>query len=93
MFSCAARWAGDSDNMMRGQLSQMLHERLFIKDVLRENLGYEGDTLFTEHHLAHAASSYYVSGFEEAAIMTIGGVGGMGNDSTVHWDRRQNYKA
>ncbi|MCH8288705.1 MAG: carbamoyltransferase [Candidatus Marinimicrobia bacterium] len=75
MFSCAARWAGESESKMRGQLSHMLHERLFIKDVLRENLGYEGDTLFTEHHLAHAASSYYVSGFEEAAIMTIDGVG------------------
>ena len=75
MFSCAAKWPGDSENMMRGQLSQMLHERLFIKEVLRENLGFKGDSLFTEHHLAHAASSYYVSGFEDAAIMTVDGVG------------------
>jgi len=42
---------------------------------IRELLGYEGPIKFMEHHLSHAASSYYFSGFEQAAILTVDGVG------------------
>jgi Carbamoyltransferase N-terminus len=42
---------------------------------VRERLGYLGHVFFTEHHRAHAASSYYYSGFPEAAILTVDGVG------------------
>ena len=37
--------------------------------------GYRGQILFTEHHLSHAASAFYCSPFDEAAILTIDGVG------------------
>ncbi|MBZ5521517.1 MAG: carbamoyltransferase, partial [Acidobacteriia bacterium] len=37
--------------------------------------GYEGPVEIVEHHLSHAASSYYFSGFEESAILTVDGVG------------------
>jgi len=42
---------------------------------IREILGYEGPIKFFEHHLSHAASSYYYSGFDSAAILTVDGVG------------------
>lgn len=42
---------------------------------IREILGYEGRILYFEHHLSHAASSYYFSGFDSAAILTVDGVG------------------
>jgi len=42
---------------------------------IRELLGYDGRVEFLDHHLAHAASSYYYSGFSEAAILTVDGVG------------------
>jgi len=42
---------------------------------IREILGYEGDIKFYSHHLSHAASSYYFSGFDQAAILTVDGVG------------------
>jgi carbamoyltransferase len=42
---------------------------------IRELLGYEGPIKSMEHHLSHAASSYYFSGFNQAAIMTVDGVG------------------
>jgi carbamoyltransferase len=42
---------------------------------IREILGYEGRIHFVSHHEAHAASAYYFSGFEDAAILTIDGVG------------------
>lgn len=50
--------------------------RLRIADAVREGLGgYDGELLFCEHHEAHAASAFYPSPFDEAAILTIDGVG------------------
>jgi carbamoyltransferase len=43
--------------------------------AIRQLLGYEGPIEIADHHLSHAASSYYFSGFEEAAILTVDGVG------------------
>ena len=42
---------------------------------IRSGLGFEGRIEFVEHHLSHAASSFYFSGFPEAAILTMDGVG------------------
>ena len=58
-----------------------LREKLFLKKRLRDHLRTLGPKdatpklLFSEHHLSHAASAYYPSPFEEAAILTIDGVG------------------
>lgn len=56
--------------------------KLFLKKVIHEELGKIGGydrrkacLLFSEHHLSHAASAFYPSPFEEAAILTIDGVG------------------
>lgn len=45
------------------------------QEQIRNLLGYEGPIEISDHHLSHAASSYYFSGFEEAAILTVDGVG------------------
>lgn len=42
---------------------------------IREKLGYEGPILSFEHHQSHAASAFYYSGFDEAAVLTVDGVG------------------
>ncbi|MCP5046554.1 MAG: carbamoyltransferase [bacterium] len=42
---------------------------------IRELLGYEGPIKFMEHHLSHAASGYYFSGFNDSAALTVDGVG------------------
>jgi carbamoyltransferase len=59
-----------------------LKKKIFIKKIIRDELkkltGQDTGKikiLFTEHHLSHAASAYYPSPFEEAAIVTIDGVG------------------
>lgn len=59
-----------------------LREKLFLKDLLRKKLkrlapGCDWDRrlLFSEHHLSHAASAFFPSPFEEAAVLTIDGVG------------------
>lgn len=52
-----------------------LGQKLHIPKVIKKETGYVGDVLFTEHHEAHAASAFYPSPFDEAAILTIDGVG------------------
>jgi carbamoyltransferase len=52
-----------------------LKEKLWIPDTIKEKLSYDGEVLFTEHHQSHAASAFYPSPFQEAAILTIDGVG------------------
>ena len=59
-----------------------LKEKLFQKRLLRDHLmacgagkDVEARLLFTEHHQSHAASAFFPSPFEEAAILTIDGVG------------------
>jgi carbamoyltransferase len=53
-----------------------LSEKLWMADDIRDRLdGYEGEILFGEHHESHAASAFYPSPFEEAAVVTIDGVG------------------
>ncbi|MBS3108005.1 carbamoyltransferase [Candidatus Woesearchaeota archaeon] len=63
---------------LRTFLSSMpswINEKLRVTKKIKKTLKYEGDILFVEHHIAHAASSFLVSPFKEAAILTIDGVG------------------
>jgi carbamoyltransferase len=46
-----------------------------LKSVLDENVDWRERLLFSEHHLSHAASAYYPSPFESAAVLTLDGVG------------------
>src|SRR5256885_10422706 len=53
-----------------------LSEKLWLADDIRKRIpGFDGDVLFGEHHESHAASAFYPSPFEQAAILTIDGVG------------------
>ena len=52
-----------------------LNEKLRIPSMVRKKLGYDGEILFIDHHLAHAASTFLVSPFKKAAILTVDGVG------------------
>ena len=67
-----------------------IKEKLFMDTQLREALGYEGRILYAEHHESHAASAFFPSPFQEAAILTMDGVGewataslGMGRDNDL----------
>lgn len=46
-----------------------------LEDQVRGLLGFDGLVEIVDHHLSHAASSFFFSGFEEAAILTVDGVG------------------
>jgi carbamoyltransferase len=51
-----------------------INEKLRVMRAVRK-LGFKGDVLFVPHHLAHAASAFYFSPFQKAAILTVDGVG------------------
>lgn len=52
-----------------------IKEKLWMKNLIKDNIGFEGKIIFPEHHESHAASAFYPSPFEEAAIITMDGVG------------------
>jgi carbamoyltransferase len=52
-----------------------IKQKLFMKEHIKNELGYEGKVIFPEHHHSHASSAFYPSPFEEAAILTVDGVG------------------
>jgi carbamoyltransferase len=52
-----------------------IRERIWMKELIRQELNYEGKILFSEHHESHAASAFFPSPFREAAILTVDGVG------------------
>jgi carbamoyltransferase len=52
-----------------------LSEKLWTRQEIAERVGHDGPVLFTEHHESHAASAFYPSPFERAAILTVDGVG------------------
>ena len=59
--------------LMAGPL--WMKEKIYMDKQLRRELGYDGQILYAEHHESHAASAFFPSPFEEAAILTIDGVG------------------
>jgi len=52
-----------------------IKKKLWMKEVIRKELGYDGNIVFPEHHESHAASAFYPSPFQEAAFLTMDGVG------------------
>lgn len=84
-------------------MSAWLQEKLYLKTVLRKELAKLGDCttkqlpslLFTEHHQSHAASAFFPSPFEEAAVLCLDAVGewattslwwGQGNQLVPQWE-------
>ena len=64
--------------------------KLRLNKLLASEIGYTGPVFFGQHHLSHAASAFYCSGWDEAAILTVDGVGewatttwGVGKDKKI----------
>ncbi|HEV3413524.1 MAG TPA: carbamoyltransferase [Puia sp.] len=82
-----------------------MKQKMMLKKVIRDELEGLGPCdrrklrlLFTEHHLSHAASAFYCSPFDEAAILTIDGVGewattsiGVGKGAAIRFLREIRY--
>lgn len=68
-----------------------MKEKLWIKNIIKNELEWSGEIIFPTHHYAHAASSFLVSPFSQAAIITMDGVGewetttwGWGEKNDIH---------
>ncbi|MGB8523982.1 MAG: carbamoyltransferase [Candidatus Acidiferrales bacterium] len=62
--------------VFRESMITWMLDKLWVSDVIESELGVTKDQiLFSEHHLSHAASAFLCSPFEEAAILTVDGVG------------------
>jgi carbamoyltransferase len=75
-------FAPDGFRSFRLAMPLWLKEKLFQKRLLRQSLeeidpeiDWESRLLFTDHHQSHAASAFFASPFEEAAVLTLDGVG------------------
>jgi carbamoyltransferase len=67
-----------------------IKKKLWMKEYIKKELGYEGKIIFPEHHESHAASAFFPSPFQEAAFLTMDGVGewttasfGVGKDNQI----------
>ena len=65
-------------------MPQWLTKKLWIGDAIRKELEISGPPYFPEHHQSHAASAFYPSPFQRAAMLTIDGVGEW---ATASWVR------
>jgi carbamoyltransferase len=76
-----------------------LLDKLWVRDVIAERLGIPRKKVaFSQHHLSHACSSFYCSGFDRAAVLTVDGVGewatgtrGVAYDDTIELQDRMSY--
>ena len=65
-----------SHRVFREAMITWLGDKLWIKHLIQRRLGAApSQILFSEHHLSHAASAFFCSPFQEAAILTVDGVG------------------
>jgi carbamoyltransferase len=65
-----------SSGVWRNAMITWLNEKLWVKNIIQNYLGIAYDkVLFCDHHMSHAASTFFASPFKEAAVLTVDGVG------------------
>ena len=75
LMSAMATWPKSAIAFRESSLVWLL-DKLWVKAHLQEQLGIGKDKIvFCPHHLSHASSAYYCSGFTNAALLTVDGVG------------------
>lgn len=65
----------NSFRMFREAFPQWILEKLRMPGMIKKKVDYDGEVLFIPHHKSHAASAFFASPFDEAAIVTIDAVG------------------
>jgi len=67
-----------------------IKQKLWIKELISQKVGFDGPIVFPEHHESHASSAFFPSPFKEAAFVTLDGVGewtttsyGVGKDNNI----------
>jgi carbamoyltransferase len=80
------------------QMPGWMKEKIFMRKTIASALDYKGKVLFASHHQSHAAASFFPSPFEEAAFITLDGVGewattayGVGKGNSVQILKQINF--
>jgi carbamoyltransferase len=75
-----------------------LKSKLWTEDTIRKELGFKREILFTQHHQSHAASAFFPSPYQKAAIITVDGAGewttttvGVGEDNHIRQLKRISF--
>jgi carbamoyltransferase len=71
------------------QNTQNIQKLLTAEEQLRSRLNYSGKVDFYKHHLCHAASSYYLSGFKEAVVVSVDGLGEIETTIIAHANKKE----
>jgi carbamoyltransferase len=56
-------------------IPKWLHKRIWVKEEIKKHLKYNGEIIFPEHHISHAAYAFFTSPFNQSAILSVDGVG------------------
>ena len=65
-----------SANVWRNAMISWLNEKLWVKNIIQTHTQVAYDrVLFCDHHMSHAASAFFASPFQDAAVLTVDGVG------------------
>jgi carbamoyltransferase len=75
-----------------------LKEKLWMGELIRKQVGFDGHLLYPEHHQSHAGSAFFPSPFQRAAVLTADGVGewataswGIGHDNRIEIRRELQF--
>jgi len=91
LYTYMATWPRSFPSFIKA-MPLWLKQKLWIPQMIKKELGFKGEVMMIEHHLSHAASSFLVSPYQDAAIVTVDGVGewatstickGEGNNITI----------
>jgi carbamoyltransferase len=75
LFETYLDYAPRGFTSFRTAMPLWLTSRLWMEETIRKEVGTPARILFSDHHESHAASAFYPSPFEEAALLTMDGVG------------------
>ena len=93
-------FAPDGFRSFRQAMPVWLKEKLYTRRALLGGLGAPTNArlVYTDHHESHAASAFFPSPFEEAAVLTVDGVGewsttttGVGQGNTIRLERQLTF--
>jgi carbamoyltransferase len=71
----AKQYETASTAKIAAQFPTLIMDGINVESEIRQRLNFAGPIYFSEHHLSHAASAFYSSPFEDAAVLTVDGVG------------------
>ena len=75
-FTSTLRYWPHAWSLFQDGTVSWMKQKLWIRAKIAEELGIDRDKiLFVEHHMAHAASAFFCSPFEQSAVLTVDGVG------------------